>query len=960
MKDTDTFLSCYIRTQRRDWSEYYVDLPLLMKSVRAMEAKLIDMRRQRRSRRQDNRHHKMESPKEGGAGPATMHRHFRSEGFLPALALAHPSLRRSQSTVRGGLPDARHSGKGPHVERAESMMSLASREGGAPGGLGPDDDWDWHQPGSDQAKFCSLLDRQLEGAVLFYLAEVGRVADNLSALLRQGPVEAAFAIDYTPDEDLVQRYRTIGSQIADLFFFVGTNLAAIRKVLKTHDRVVKSDGKALFRYYIRTRRRGETSCLKSMWGHHGLYALFGSWKEGFLSVLRSQITHYQQDHLGDEAFIEDMAKSRMQFEPSILCIDRVAARIRDAGHRSVKNLVVLGSVGNTLALEPKFMAAKMDYSDWDMSFYLSQRDILCGLIEKGLLPAQAKEGNAVIDSGLFMGAEIGTATRAQSAEHHLALWINFISTFLYMVNYGVAVPTSAVYIEELGGHAALAGMLIGATPWAAMASAVLFSIWTNKNFKNPLLFSGACLCIGNLLYGLALHFKSIELVIIGRIGIGLGGPRVINRRCIADIAPMESRTAVSAMFVTLSAAGTAIGPGLAILSQKVHFVIKVPSFEDFIINGLTAPGYLMFVLWAIFTVIVKIFFREPERVGLEELKTKECSPISSPSLSFIEGNEIGDSNDNEAENSPSAYISVDIGKTAKNGSEVELYAQCICDSDPGEVRPLLANQSPNNGVTYEAMSGTEGTLQTSRASLTMIPPRLDEASENALSSWDGSESSRSLRAGLCFRNFTVQVWICIILLFANKLTIEGLVSSVPVIAGYNYDWSVSQIGLLGVSTGVFVVPLSIFVGWASRYYSDRVILWWLLSLSFAGLLLLIDFTVIFYEHPSQDSRYRLLRVSSTKYIYGCLVAFCGLQCLESVIMSMLSKVVPHNLAKGFCNSGLINTETGTFGRALSDVFVTLAGLASLENMLNMLMIPLAFTMLACLAMVQYFYHALAV
>lgn len=49
---------------------------------------------------------------------------------------------------------------------------------------------------------------------------------------------------------------------------------------------------------------------------------------------------------------------------------------------------------------------------------------------------------------------------------------------------------------------------------------------------------------------------------------------MINRRYIADVAPMESRTAVSAAFVTLSAAGTAVGPGLSALFQQIDFMVE--------------------------------------------------------------------------------------------------------------------------------------------------------------------------------------------------------------------------------------------------------------------------------------------------------------------------------------------------------------------------------------------------
>jgi hypothetical protein len=214
----------------------------------------------------------------------------------------------------------------------------------------------------------------------------------------------------------------------------------------------------------------------------------------------------------------------------------------------------------------------------------------------------------------------------------------------------------------------------------------------------------------------------------------------------------------------------------------------------------------------------------------------------------------------------------------------------------------------------------------------------------------------------CVKNFTIPVWICIILLFVDKLTMEAIMSSIPIVAGHSYDWSVAQIGSLGVLMGVLVVPLSIAIGAVSRLYEDREILMNLLSISMCGIVLLIDFPELFGEHPEDhnDWQYSVLCVGPHKYVYGCLIGFCGLQCLESIIMSMLSKVVPHSLAKGFCNSGLVNTETGTFGRAIGDIAVTLAGLTTLDRMLTTLMIPLAGIMLLCLIITRCFYHALAV
>ena len=134
-----------------------------------------------------------------------------------------------------------------------------------------------------------------------------------------------------------------------------------------------------------------------------------------------------------------------------------------------------------------------------------------------------------------------------------------------MTNYYVVGPTSNAYMVSLGSHEALAGILIGCMPWAAMFSAVLYSIWTNTSFRRPLVFSAFMLTLGNFLYASAYKFESIWLVMIGRALTGLGGPRGINRRYIADTTTPEQRTAVSAAFVACSGLGMAIGPYLAVI-----------------------------------------------------------------------------------------------------------------------------------------------------------------------------------------------------------------------------------------------------------------------------------------------------------------------------------------------------------------------------------------------------------
>jgi hypothetical protein len=63
------------------------------------------------------------------------------------------------------------------------------------------------------------------------------------------------------------------------------------------------------------------------------------------------------------------------------------------------------------------------------------------------------------------------------------------------------------------------------------------------------------------------------------------------------------------------------------------------------------------------------------------------------------------------------------------------------------------------------------------------------------------------------------------------------------------------------------------------------------------------------------------------------------QASESVIMSLLSKIVHPKLAAGTFNSGLLATELGTFGRAIGDTAISAAGFISLDEMLNLLNMP---------------------
>lgn len=130
--------------------------------------------------------------------------------------------------------------------------------------------------------------------------------------------------------------------------------------------------------------------------------------------------------------------------------------------------------------------------------------------------------------------------------------------------------------------------------------------------------------IGNTMYGAALSYQSMSLCLLGRAISGLGAPRIINRRYIADSTPFAYRTMVNAAFAMTTAIGAASGPGAAILLDMVEFEFTLPFVGVQTFNGMTGPGFIMAFLWFLFSIAIVVSFREPNRSGLDELKQREA------------------------------------------------------------------------------------------------------------------------------------------------------------------------------------------------------------------------------------------------------------------------------------------------------------------------------------------------
>ena len=315
---------------------------------------------------------------------------------------------------------------------------------------------------------------------------------------------------------------------------------------------------------------------------------------------------------------------------------------------------------------------------------------------------------------------------------------------------------------------------------------------------------------------------------------------------VADATPFCLRTAASAAFAMATALGAALGPGIAILLDRMNeFEFQLPFLNTQYFNGMTGPGYFMSLNWFIYTMCIIFFFGEPTRSGLEELKNREESDSKKECL-LDEVELAAISNDSEREDA--AEISQQDSISLDEEHEVEVHVD-------------VSDHSKNKkGYSYHYCS--------------------------------------------CIKSLTKPVVICMSLIFMKRIALESIVGSTSIITKNRYGWNIKNVGTLHLVNGIIVIPVSIFSGYLSTLYEDRYMSIWFLAITLAGMSFLFDPTDIFNLEGSETfNEGHPMAVGPARYVTGSLVAFSGIEACESYVASLMSKVVPSALAQGTFNSG---------------------------------------------------------
>ncbi len=389
---------------------------------------------------------------------------------------------------------------------------------------------------NDVVRFLSI---ELDKVCMFYMAQWQKLSKQIEDA--NGECEEA-----------------IGAEILELLAFCAMNIVVVRQCLIRYDAFARIHlSPPMLEWYMKNMiEAGSRTSFRKILEHPELKCLIDIYKSQYsFDTFETQCNMFYEILESTERAESVASKGHVTLTDNFI--------------HTVRDYFLLGMVEEQLGLQAEYLTSRGQSLAPEMSQIAKWRE------EHGAVHEEPEP------------------THKLTCQEIYGLLLNLTSAFLYCMNYYIVEPSSTKYVNALGAPDNFSGLLIGMMPIAALSSAVAFSVWTNHSFRAPLLTSGACLIAGNVMYASALKQGSIALALSGRFMTGLGGPKCIVRRFMADTVPITLRTGVNAAFGMSIAVGSALGPATAILIDQFKFSFRLPLLGKQYFNGMTGPGKLL-------------------------------------------------------------------------------------------------------------------------------------------------------------------------------------------------------------------------------------------------------------------------------------------------------------------------------------------------------------------------------
>jgi len=505
------------------------------------------------------------------------------------------------------------------------------------------------------AKFRAELEHQIPRTALFVLQQQGRLAEDLLQfqsglseilLLQQDPSSSSTSSKKALSSSRIElfgKFHRMGAELLHLMQFVHLNRMALERILKKHDKRVISPSLRAYESYIILNPSNTSAAVAPttysavtavpLFQTESLDALCATLQSSYYDLM-SAMAHFDKENDPEES---EMERGRtMEREAS-------AKRTRSPKGlgRNFQSIQGLDSLDQPAGLgqetQNSFLKlSERHYSDVQTATSQHQQDFIMAQIyaarrnlqqesrpvtkmladtalgfpveppEFFLLEQEGKHQQE--DDKIKAEYERAAALADYKQKSAISRILNLVSSFIYMTNYLIVVPTVVTYSNKLGANPAMSSAIVGMTPFATIFSTFLYSWWTSYSYKMPLLFASVLNVAGNIVYAMGYPCNSMLFVLLGRLMSGLGSCRPINRRYIADAYSTADRTAASAHFVAVGSFGMALGP---FLGSVLHRIAENSSSPFWQVEN--APGWFMAGVWFVYLIFHVLFFVDPPK-----------------------------------------------------------------------------------------------------------------------------------------------------------------------------------------------------------------------------------------------------------------------------------------------------------------------------------------------------------
>lgn len=399
-------------------------------------------------------------------------------------------------------------------------------------------------------------------------------------------------------EELNQLQKLI-LEILEVANFINLNLTAVRKILKKFDKKFELQNNPVALHFLKQKLRDSSSSL--------VYILQFKIIDESSAIIERSLKNLESEYNKKKQVLNTKGEAEeMMGEPllkemniSMLSGGLHAEEVEKMYEERFKKIRALNEQidesNNLIRSNVVFWSLNSFKTEFDMRRIEEYKDVMLEYIEE-----------EKILENLLPQVEGGVEVSKGEKIYQMNIWLTLMHTFLFTMNGFIVQPSNPLYLARLNASPFLTGIILGMTPLAAVVSTFGYSYLVNKGYRHTYYISLLSLICGNFLYSYADSVNSVMVMATGRIFVGFGGARVVNRRYLIEQVPDRMIMHYSLLYVIMICLGMAAGPAIALV------LFNIPEFTltsiNLNFNPYTNPGWICMALWVIFSFILLSLF----------------------------------------------------------------------------------------------------------------------------------------------------------------------------------------------------------------------------------------------------------------------------------------------------------------------------------------------------------------